>query len=79
MTKRLNLEPLFELYGLFHGGRTRRFCELDLLTIILIENMEKFRFVPGTHIKILIHVEVLLPQFKPIFLWEVRNLAGVDL
>lgn len=79
MAEGLDFETLFKPDGLFHGGRPRRLCEFDLLAIFLIEKMEVLRFVPGTHIKIFVHVQVLLPQLQPILLGEVGDLPGVDL
>jgi hypothetical protein len=55
----LYFEALFEPDCLFHGCGAGGFCQFDLLSVFLIEQMEVFRFVPGTHVKILIHVKVL--------------------
>lgn len=60
MTEGFDFETLFELDGFFHGGGAGRFCEFDLLSVILVEGVKIFRFVSGTHVKILIHVLVLL-------------------
>jgi hypothetical protein len=77
VTEAPNFEPLFELDGLLHGRRTRGLGQLHVLPVFLVQEVEKFRFLPGTHQKIFIHFRVLRLDPTALLLGKVGDVAGI--
>ena len=77
VTEAFYLEPFLKFNCLFHGGRTWGLSQFHVLSIFLVQKVEKFTFFPRTHQEIFINFRVLRPQLATLFFREIGEITRI--
>ena len=77
VTEAFYLKPFLKFNSLLHGGRTWRLSQFHVLSIFLVQKVEKFTFFPRTHQEIFINFRVLRPQLATLFFWEIGEITRI--
>lgn len=77
VTERFYLEALLEPYRLFHWCRTWRLGQLHVLSVFLVQKVEKFAFFPCAHQEIFIDFWVIRPELTALLIRKVGDVPGV--